>query len=324
MEQKFLLVPDETPETIPSTKRRMIYIVLGFIVLIMAMGFVYRSITIKNNEIKRLNQVIVSREEEQKKLNSYINEITDTITEVETKLRDVRSRQVSITGMIIAAENDSTKKGRIMNDISAVEDQLKKDKNDISDLQNRMKKSAVRITALENIVTTLRTEIDRNTKIMSNLRASLKEKDQVIKTKDLAIKDKEDTLAVTKMNLSSVANKLNQANQVLDETRNTGYFVIGIKKDLIEKKVLKETGGFLQRKNIILAPEIDSSFFTKIHILKITEFSISSKAKDVELIPPKSQNTFQIEDTGKNTSVLRVLNTEEFWKMPYLVILVKK
>jgi Tfp pilus assembly protein PilN len=315
--------PENTPATEPAPKRGKIYLILGFIVLLAVIGFMYRSITIKNTEIARLNQENVLGTEEQKKLNSYINEITDTINEVETKLRDVRSRQVSITGMITSAENDEAKKARIMNDITAVEDQLKKDKRDVADLQSKMKKSAVRITVLENMVSTLQSEIDKNTKIMGDLRTSLDEKDLVIRTKDLVIQSKEDTLSATKVNLGMVVNQLDQTNQVLDETRYSGYFVIGVKKELIQKKVLVETGGFLQRKNLIIAPEFDSSAFTKIHILKTTEFPLTSVAKDVQLVPPRSQSTYQIEDTGKTSSVLKVLNTEQFWKMPYLVILVK-
>jgi hypothetical protein len=120
-----------------------------------------------------------------------------------------------------------------------------------------------------------------------------------------------------------VVSELEQTNQVLDETRNTGYFVIGVKKELIQKKVIEESGGFLQRKNLNISPEFDSSAFTKIHIAKTTEFPLSCGAKDVKLIPPRSETTYQVEETGKGSCVLKVLNTEQFWKMPYLVVLVK-
>lgn len=316
--------PEVDPEAEPAPKRGKTYVILAFIIILLAViGFMYRNITQKSGEIAHLRKEKILSEEEQKKLNSYINEITDTITEVETKLRDVRSKQVAITGMITQAENDQAKKTLLINDISAIEDQLKKDKSDIVNLQSRMKKSAVRITLLENMVANLQTEIDKSEKIMADLRASVEEKDKVIKTKDLVIKSKEDTLAYTEKNLRMVASELEQTNQVLDETKNTGYYVIGVKKELIRNKVIEETGGFLQRKNLIVAPEFDSFAFTKIHIVKTTEFPLTCRAKDVKLIPPRSEITYQLEETGKNSCVLKVLNTEQFWKMPYLVILVK-
>jgi ethanolamine utilization microcompartment shell protein EutS len=316
--------PESNMESGPAPRRGKTYMTLGFIIILLAViGFMYHSITKKNTELANLRQENVLGEEEQKKLNGYINEITDTVNEVETKLREVRSKQVTITGLITQAENDQAKKTLLMNDISAIEDQLKNDKRDIANLQGRMKKSAIRIKFLEDMVTNLQNEIGKNERIMADLRSSLEEKDQVIKTKDLAIKSKEDTLSYTQKNLRMVVSELEQTNQVLDETKNTGYYVIGVKKELIQKKVIEETGGFLQRKNLIIAPEFDSSAFTKIHIVKTTEFLLTCGAKDVKLIPPRSEITYQLEETGKNSCVLKVLNTEQFWKMPYLIILVK-
>jgi ethanolamine utilization microcompartment shell protein EutS len=324
MDDKPMQDPESNWEVEPAPRRGKTYMTLGFIIILLAViGFMYHSITKKNTELAHLRQENILGEEEQKKLNSYINEITDTVNEVEAKLREVRSKQVTITGLITQAENDQAKKTRLMNDISAIEDQLRNDRRDIANLEGRMKKSAIRIKFLEDMVTNLQNEIGKNERIMADLRSSLEEKDQVIKTKDLAIKSKEDTLAYTQKNLRMVVSELEQTNQVLDETRNTGYFVIGVKKELIQKKVIEESGGFLQRKNLNIAPEFDSSAFTKIHIAKTTEFPLSCGAKDVKLLPPRSETTYQLEETGKSSCVLKVLNTEQFWKMPYLVVLVK-
>ena len=86
-------------------------LVAGLIVLLLAaLGFMYYSNVQKKRQIALLQQENVMGEEEQKKLNSYITEITDTINMVETKLQDVRSKQVTITGMVTLTENDANKK----------------------------------------------------------------------------------------------------------------------------------------------------------------------------------------------------------------------
>lgn len=324
MEETPIRTPDEGPGEETGRKSSRTFVIAGIIVIILAViGFMYHSITVKNREIEQLRQENLLGEEEQKKLNSYLNEITDTVSEVETKLRDVRTKQVTITNLITQAENDQSKKAALLNDISAIEDQLKKDRKDISDLQSRMKKSNVRIKVLEDMVTNLQTEITKNEKIMVELRASVDEKNRIIQAKELMIKSKDDTLSYTQKNLRVVSGELDQTNQILDETRNTGYYVIGAKKELIEKKAIEETGGFLQRKNLIIARELDASAFTKIHIAKVTEFPLTCPAKDVKLVPERGATSFQIEATGKDACVLKVLNTEQFWKMPYLAIIVK-
>jgi len=136
------------------------------------------------------------------------------------------------------------------------------------------------------------------------------------------IKSKEDSLDYANKNLRLAVSELEQTSQLLDETKNTAFYVVGAKKELLEKNILEETGSFLNRK-LNISRNIDNASFTKIHIGKEREFSINRKAKDVQLLPPRSVETFTIEAAGENACTLKVTNTEQFWRIPYLVILVK-
>ncbi len=312
----------ENPPAGGSGKMKTI-LVSGLVVLLLGtVGYMYHTITKKNLEITQLQQENVMGEEEQKKLNSYITEITDTVNMVETKLQEVRSKQVTITGMVTQSENDADKKNKLINDISVIEDQLKKDRKDVADLQSKMKKSNLRIKLLDDMVANLQKEIEKNEKSMAELRASLEEKDQVIREKDVVIKSKEDTLSYTKQNLRMVVGELEQTNQALDETKNTAYYVIGTKKELLAKKVLTETGSFLH-KTVSVSRDFDAAAFTRIHIGKVGEFAVGCAAKDVKLMPAPSTSSYKLEQTGKDSCVLKVTNPEQFWKMRYLVVLVK-
>lgn len=305
-----------------SGKTKTILVSVLVVLLLAVLGFMYYNNTQQKRQISQLQQENTMGEEEQKKLNSYINEITDTVTMVENKLQDVRSKQVAITGMVSLSENDTNKKTKLINDITLIEDQLKKDKKDISDLQGRMKKSNLRIKLLDDIVANLQKEIVKNEKSMADLRATLEQKEQVIREKDVVIKSKEDTLSYTKQNLRMVVSELEQTNQALDESKNSAWYVIGTKKELLAKKVLTETGSFLH-KSVNVARDFDSSAFTKIHIGKVSEFAVGCAAKDVKLMPAPSPASYQLEETGKDSCVLKVTNPEQFWKMRYLVVLVK-
>jgi predicted nucleic acid-binding Zn-ribbon protein len=312
----------ETPPSGGSGKTKSILVAGLIILLLAASGYMYHSIVQKNRQISQLQQENIMGDEEQKKLNNYINEITDTVNEVESKLQDVRNKQVSITGIVTQSENDASKKSQLINDISVIEDQLKKDKKDVAALQGKMKKSNLRIKFLDDMVANLQKEIEKNEKTMAELRATLQEKDQVIKDKDMVIQSKEDTLSYTKQNLRMVVGELEQTNQALDETRNTAYYVIGNKKELIAKKVLVETGSFLH-KTVSVSRDFDTAAFTRIHIGKVNEFAVNCAAKEVKLMPAPSPSSYQLEETGKNSCVLKVTNPEQFWKMRFLVVLVK-
>jgi hypothetical protein len=299
------------------------YIVTVLILALLAtVFFMYRTLVQKNRTISSLQQENILGEEEQKKLNAYIEDVTLTINSVEAKLQDVRNKQVSITGLISQAENDDSKKTKLLQDISVIEDQLKKDKRDIADLQEKMKKSNVRIKLLDDMVANLQKEIEKNEKSITELRGVIQEKDRVIAEKEGVIKSKEDSLDYVNKNLRMVVGELEQTNQLLDETKNTAYYVIGDKKDLLARNVLEETGGFL-RKKLNISGNFDKAAFTRIHIGRESEFPVDCRAKDVQLMPARAADTYTLEPSGENASVLKVTNPEQFWKMPYLVILVK-
>jgi flagellar basal body-associated protein FliL len=312
----------ENPPSGGSGKTKMILVAGLIILLLAAMGYMYHTLVQQKQQISQLQQENVMGEEEQKKLNSYITEITDTVNMVETKLQDVRSKQVSITGMVTQSENDPNKKNKLINDITVIEDQLKKDKKDVSELQSKMKKSNLRIKLLDDMVANLQKEIEKNESSMAELRASLEQKDQIIREKDVAIQSKEDTLSYTKQNLRMVVGELEQTNQALDETKNTAYYVIGTKKELLAKKVLTETGNFLH-KSVSVSRDFDTAAFTRIHIGKVSEFAVACAAKEVKLMPAPSASSYKLEETGKNGCVLKITNPEQFWKMRYLVVLTK-
>ncbi|MDP2982214.1 MAG: hypothetical protein Q8O92_02645 [Candidatus Latescibacter sp.] len=290
--------------------------ILLFIILCGVIFTQYRAINQKKQEIATLKQENLLGEDEQKKLTSYINEITGAINEIGDKLQDVRKKQVLISGMITRAENDQTQKSKIINDISVIEDQLKKDKKDIAALRDKMNKSNLRIKVLDQMVANLQDEITKNEKTMAEMR-------ETIGLKDVVIKSTQDTLSYTQKNLHVVSTELEKTSQILDETRKTAYFVVGTEKELIGRKIVEKSGSFFQKKSINLAKDFDPATFTKINIANKNEFEINCPAKNVRLIPSRSETCYQIEEVGKNVSLLKVMNTEQFWKIQYLVIITK-
>ncbi len=297
--------------------------------LLATVVFMYRNSMRKDVWISSLLLDNSLAKKKQKALEVHIGEITDTINSVESKLQDVRSKQVRITGMIFQYEKGDAQKTRMLQDISVIEDQLKQDKQEISDLQDQIKRSSVRFKLLDEVIADLRMEIEINEKSMAELRKMIEEKDRVIEVKDQVIvekdrviKSKADSLDFANENLRMVVGELEQTNELLDETKNTAYYVVGRKKDLLEKKVLRESGGFLRRR-LNISGNFDKTAFTKVHIARESEFPVNCRAKDVQIMPVRDADTFTLEPIDKKACVLTVTNPEQFWKIPFLVILVK-
>lgn len=304
-----------TPDKNENKKSKSTPILVAILIIVLAGFSAYQYITIdKNNkEIQALKEMNIVGEGEQKKLNSYIAEITETIDAVETKLSDVRQKQVTIRGMLSDVKGEQSQKARAFDDIAAIEDQLQRDKKDIQALRDKMRKSNIRIKLLDQMVENLQNEIEKNEKNMAELRSVIDEKNLVIKVKD-------DSLSASKENLKQVKNELELTNQILDETRNTAFFTTGTKKALLASKIIEETG--FMKKTINMAKDFNTESFDKVNISRDSSFNIKCKAKDAKIIPLRAESSYKIEDSGSG-SVLTIVNPEQFWKIRYLVVIVK-
>jgi len=301
-----------------------VYLLVGlFVILAALVVWQFWSITKKNNQISVLQQEKIAGENEQQKLKTSITEITDTINEVANKLQDVRKKQIAISNIVTGAEVDKSQKAQIMNDIVAIEGQLQQDKKDVEGLLAKMKKSDLRIKSLEKMVTSLKKEIEKNEQTMAELRITIEEKNTIIKNTQYTLKTTEDNLNLVKNDLEQTRQDLQETRNVLEDTRNTAYYVVGTRKELKANNVLEESGRFYQKKNIDLAREINASAFTKIDITRQKEFTINCSPKDIKLIPLRSDTSYKLEEVEKGKSVLTVVNTEKFWKIPYVAIMVK-
>jgi len=298
-----------------GNNRTGLIVSIVLIVILAVVGFMeYRSITQKKQEIATLQEEKQNLLGEQAKLNDLVTEVTGTVAEIGNKLKDVREKQVTLGSLIKGPEAGKTDKARILDDIAAIEGQLQSDKQSLDALEAKMKKSAIRIRALEVMVANLKKEVENNQATIASLQASILEKDQVIKTT-------RETLATTQENLKGTETRLKSTEQTLEETRNTAYYVVGNAKELEAKKVIDRFGVFIKRN--ALASDLEVGSFNKIDKTKMLDFQVGCKAKDIKIVPPRIEGSYSIAEVGEGQSVLKVVDQEKFWKVPYLAIVTK-
>jgi len=291
-------------------------------------GYVYYQYTMlkdRDAQISQLNEAKAVTENEKTQLTASLNDVTATVNEVAAKLQDVRKLHVVITDLVSrAGDAELSQKDRLIDDISAIEKQLDRDKRDIGDLTLKIQQSGVRIKSLETMVTGLKKELDANIQMVGNLRSIIEHKNAVIETTENSLRETESTLATVRNELHVTNTELEETKSVLEDTRNTAntaYVAFGTKKELVEKNVLDEQGRLF--KNVMLAKDFDESTFSKIDITSQNEFTVASNIKDVKVYPQRSDECFRLEPAGENQSVLKVTDPEKFWKIRYMAVVVK-
>jgi len=288
-------------------------------------GFIYyqyTGITKRDAQISTLSEEKAVVENANQQLTTNLNEVTSTIEEVANKLQDVRKLHVAINDLATSsATTETSKKGQLLSDIAAIESQLERDKKDLSSLTSRIKQSGVKIKSLETMVANLKKELDKNVQQVTELRTALEQKDQQLRTTQNTLKETETTLASVKTELNDTSSELTETKNTLQDTRNTAYFAVGTKRELIDRNVIDEHGRLF--KSLTLAGDINESGFNKIDITKDSEFTVTCKAKNVKVIPQRSETSYTVEASGDNQSVIKITDPEKFWKIKYMAVIVK-
>jgi len=301
---------------------KTVWLVILAILVVAVFGYVSYMVYAKSNQIAILTEEKAAVENEKQVLTQSLTNITDAVSEIATKLQDIRKNQVAISDLIARTDTETSQKEQILSDINAIQNQLDRDKSDMAGLVAKMQQSNIRIKSLETMVSQLRKEIDKNIQTVAELRSVIESKDEVIKTTSTTLKNTENTLTMVRGELTSTNKELQQTKNTLEETQNTAYYVIGTRDKLKESNIIDEKG-WLIRKSINLATDLNDATFTKIDISRQKEMTIPCEAKHIKVIPERSESSYNLEAAGENQTVLRVTDPDKFWKIRYMAVVVK-
>ena len=107
-----------------------------------------------------------------------------------------------------------------------------------------------------------------------------------------------------------------QALSVQSEIINEGYVKIGTKKQLSGLGII--TGGFLKKKRVN-PNAIQKGQFMRVDIRSLKELPL--KSDDAKILTQTPSSSYRIVKTGKNQSILYILDSTEFWSISnYLII----
>ncbi|MFQ5584919.1 MAG: hypothetical protein ACE5GL_10830, partial [Calditrichia bacterium] len=159
------------------------------------------------------------------------------------------------------------------------------------------------------------------------LKETIENLDRVLREKEVFITQLKAEVDLLSSKIVKAEKEIRQKDELIEKTSrmlNTAYYIIGSKKELKEKGIIEEKGGFLGiRKTKKLSDNFDTSYFTSTNISETNVIPIDESINKVKLISPHNPESYHLVKESEEQTNLEIINPEEFWKIKYLVILTK-
>jgi predicted nucleic acid-binding Zn-ribbon protein len=262
-----------------------------------------KQLDVVRSEQTSMHQDIIDRDKYFEDVVNSVNSVYADLEKVRTKEAQLVERSGGPEGPIQFANADS--RNRLIENINDIGLALKENRKKIADLQTRTKSFKGQIAGLNTLI--------------GNLKQTLQEREQSIAQLEGRVQGLESSVAEkTKVLSEKEALIVDQQHRI-----NTGYFVIGTRKELKEKGIITDEGGFLWGllgSTTVMASGIDPSAFTPID--KTTDQTISVHGEIEEILPHRNQESFAMAQPVEDNSSLTILSPGKFWQDNYLVIVV--
>ncbi|MCB0305569.1 MAG: hypothetical protein KDI38_17540, partial [Calditrichaeota bacterium] len=187
----------------------------------------------KNKELEekitQLETEYKTLQEEASMKDAFIEEYTHTVNEINSNLENISEREgfLKQASRDIEQQDDAALKNRMLSNISSIDDYLKKNRARVDDLRKKLTASDLKTKALSDMIETL---------------------NQTVEAKEIEIVQLKEELAALNIRVAEAESTLVEKDALIARQAaelNTGYYIISTEKDLKEKGILVEKGGFL-------------------------------------------------------------------------------
>ncbi len=285
---------------------------IGLFTIIASMLW-FTSCNTHEEELKQLQQQQDSLKKVLTEKDSVVDEFFSAFNEIQENLNTIKQKENIINVDATNFENTPEVKDQINKDIQTIYDLLQANKDKLKRLQRRMHSAGIKIKSLQKTIASLEKQLQaKDVEI-----ADLKKKLEALNIQINVLETNVDSLSIENA-------KKEQTINTQDQQLHTAYYVIGSKKELLEKKIITKTGGFVGIGRIVkLQEELNTSYFTTIDIREMKEIPILAKKAQIVTSHPKSSYELVTKD-GKVEKLI-IKDPEKFWSISkYLVIMVKQ
>ena len=241
---------------------------------------------------------------------SLINDFLLTLNEIEANLAEVRTRE-----KLISAKTEQGKelskpaREQINSDIRMINELMQENKNKIAELNRKLKSSNLKISEMDNMIALANTTLaERDTEITS-------------------LKDQLANLNFSMALLNDTISQIRDDNRSLNKTivqktdeMNVAHFIVGNRKDLIEKQILNKEGGFLGiGRTQKVAGDVNMDEFTEVDIRNFK--SIPLGVKKATLITTHPAGSYELVEVDKKVQELIIKDPNKFWQKSRILVI---
>ncbi len=187
----------------------------------------------------------------------------------------------------------------------------------IDEIGSTLKDNRKKINDLQARVRSYRGEVKNLTALLDKLKATLQEREESI----AQLKANVDGLQKTVAEQTALVSEKEKTIDEQTKTMHTVYYVAGTRKELENKGIVTEEGGFLWGllgSTTTLARDVDLSEFTPLD--KTTDQTIHVAGKIDDILPHRKADYYATSSDGDNGSDLKILRPERFWQGNTLVV----
>lgn len=249
--------------------------------------------------------------------NNTILKFIDQMNEIQSNLDSIKTIEKIISvEKASGVEMNTDAKQRIADDISLINNLLQKNKALAKTLTKKYWDSNSKIKELEKTIVNMNKQMAEKDADIASLAIELEALHINVSNLNQKIE------FITTENEKTIREK-DKAFEEQANAMNTAYWVIGTKKELLEKGLIEKEGGVLGfGGTLILKKDFNRNYF---QIVDIREFKqLTLNAKKAEVLANRPADSYKI--IGTNTvEALMIGSPNEFWKVSrYLVIVIEK
>ncbi len=252
-----------------------------------------------------------SLQKEKEEIQNSLTLATQTITDIQSNLDELDS-QLNINGEIPGTVTGD-RRTRLINTINSMRAQIENDKKRIADLELRLSRSSTQLRGVQDMLDKLKRSVADKEKVVADLQNRLGILNETLETERIT----------SRREIARRDQTISEKQSVIEEKDkdiNTMYYIVGTRKELIDKKIVDRRGGLLGIGKVsTMTDQINLKEFYTLNLLETAQITFPATRKGYSILSSQNAASYRIDKDG-DFYVLRVTDPQLFRNQKYIVI----
>jgi len=248
-------------------------------------------------------------------------ETTKLLSDINTEIVKVSTSRKPVEPVVGSEGVTTNDRAMVLKRVQDLTTRLKANETRLAASQKRLKQLTSESDSLKTTLTDLQATIDGLTATMESQRSTI----ATLEADLTGVKQQVTTLTAEKTELTDTVS-------ALSTRENTAYYVIGTRKELKDRGIIKEEGGshflIFTKVGEVLKPvdNLDPTAFTAIDRRAVMEIKLPNPDKEYQLVTNQATAFSNIppEAKGRVKGSLQITSPDKFWGQSKFLILVER